>query len=52
LRYSKEVDRKNGRRRLEKKIRIALPVGPEINTLIAIMIKKTTGKNFRAMVLV
>jgi hypothetical protein len=37
LRYAKEVDRKNGRRRLEKKTRTALPEVPVMNALVRII---------------
>jgi hypothetical protein len=50
--YTKEVNRKNGRRKLEKKTRNAEPVAPMLNALITKTIKNIAGRTYRVTELI
>ena len=45
--YEKEVNRKNGRRKLQKKTRNAVPVAPMLNALNTKTIKNIAGRTYR-----
>ena len=45
--YEKEVNRKNGRRKLQKKTRNAVPVGSMLHALNTKTIKNIAGRTFR-----